>query len=279
HLTISGGTITGVVSRGRKMTCDAVILATGGASYPDTGSTGDGYRLSASAGHTIVPIRPALVPLETGGDVAGKMAGLTLRNVKVKIFTNGKRRREEFGEMGFTEFGVDGAVINTLSGEVVDALREGAKVTLSIDLKPALDAQKLDARLLRDFASRSRERIATLLRGLLPREMVPVCLNLTGISPDRTGSTITAMERRRLKSWLKEFRLEVTGHRPIAEAIITAGGVDTREVNPRTMESRKIKGLYFAGELLDIDADTGGYNLQAAFSTGWLAGRSAALGV
>jgi predicted Rossmann fold flavoprotein len=279
NLTINGGTITGVVSRGRKMTCDAVILATGGASYPDTGSTGDGYRLSASAGHTIVPIRPALVPLETGGDVAGKMAGLTLRNVKVKIFTNGKRRREEFGEMGFTEFGVDGAVINTLSGEVVDALREGAKVTLSIDLKPALDAQKLDARLLRDFASRSRERIATLLRGLLPREMVPVCLNLTGISPDRTGSTITAMERRRLKSWLKEFRLEVTGHRPIAEAIITAGGVDTREVNPRTMESRKIKGLYFAGELLDIDADTGGYNLQAAFSTGWLAGRSAALGV
>jgi hypothetical protein len=279
NLTINGGTITGVVSRGRKMTCDAVILATGGASYPDTGSTGDGYRLAESVGHTIVPIRPALVPLETGGDAAGVMAGLTLRNVKVRIFINGKRRREAFGEMGFTEFGVDGAVINTLSGEVVDALREGAKVTLSIDLKPALDAQKLDARLLRDFASRSRERIATLLRGLLPREMVPVCLNLTGISPDRTGSTITAMERRRLKSWLKEFRLEVTGHRPIAEAIITAGGVDTREVNPRTMESRKIKGLYFAGELLDIDADTGGYNLQAAFSTGWLAGRSAALGV
>ncbi|MFQ5329343.1 MAG: NAD(P)/FAD-dependent oxidoreductase [Thermodesulfobacteriota bacterium] len=275
-LSINDGAITGVVSNGRKITCDAVILATGGASYPDTGSTGDGYRLAASVGHAIVPIRPALVPLEIGGDVTGEMAGLTLRNVKVRLFINGKRRREAFGEVGFTELGVNGAVINTLSGEVVDALSEGAKVTLSIDLKPALDEQKLDARLLRDFASRSRERIDSLLRGLLPREMVPLSLKVTGIPPDRMASAITAGERRRLKSWFKEFRLEVTGHRPIAEAIITAGGIDTREVNPRSMESRLVKGLYFAGEVLDVNADTGGYNLQAAFSTGWLAGRSAA---
>jgi len=278
-LTMINQRITGVVSCGREIPCDAVILATGGASFPATGSTGDGYRLAESAGHNVVPIRPALVPLETSGDAAGKMAGLNLRNINVRMLVNNKRRKEAFGEMIFTEFGVTGPVILTLSGEAVDAMRDGYKIALSIDLKPGLDEKKLDARLLRDIASRGKEQVRSFLRGLLPREMIPVCLNLTEIPPDGQVNRISAKERRRLLTWLKDFRLEVTGHRPLAEAIITAGGIDTREVDPRTMESRLTKGLFIAGELLDIHADTGGYNLQAAFSTGWLAGRSAAQGV
>lgn len=279
ELIISDERIKGVVSRGREILCDAVILATGGASYPATGSTGDGYRLAVSAGHGIVPIRPALVPLETSGDAARKMAGLNLRNVNVHMLVNSKKRKKAFGEMIFTEFGVTGPVILTLSGEAVDAMRDGHKVALSVDLKPALDEKKLAARLLRDIASRGKEQVNSLLRGLLPREMIPVCLNITEIPPDRQASRISAKERRRLLTWLKDFRLEVTGYRPFAEAIVTAGGIDTVELDPRTMESRLTKGLFIAGELLDIQADTGGYNLQAAFSTGWLAGDSAAQGV
>ena len=268
--------ITGVVSEGREIPCDAVILATGGASYPATGSTGDGYRLCESAGHTVIPIRQALVPLVTSGGAAKRMAELNLRNINVRMLINGRKKREQFGELVFTEFGVTGPTILTLSGEAVDSLRSGAKVTLSIDLKPALDEKKLDARLQRDIASRGREQISSLLRGLLAREMVPVCLDLIGIPADHPVCNISAKERRLLRTWLKDFRLEVVGYRPFAEAIITAGGIDTREIDPRTMESRKIKGLFIAGELLDIQADTGGYNLQAAFSTGWLAGQSAA---
>ena len=276
ELLINDGRVTGVVSRGREFLGDSVILATGGASYPATGSTGDGYRLAASAGHSVVPIRPALVPLETFGDVAGKMEGLSLRNINVRMLVNDKKRKEAFGEVVFTEFGVTGPAILTLSGEAVDAMRDGHKIVLSIDLKPALDEKKLDARLLRDFASRGKEQFNSILRGLLPREMVPVCLDLTGIPPERIAGSISAKERRRLRTWLKDFRLEVTGHRPFTEAIVTAGGIDTREIDPKTMESRRTKGLFIAGELLDIHADTGGYNLQAAFSTGWLAGHSAA---
>ncbi|MFC1837436.1 NAD(P)/FAD-dependent oxidoreductase [Thermodesulfobacteriota bacterium] len=268
--------ITGVVSQGREIPCDAIILATGGASYPATGSTGDGYRLCKSAGHTVIPVRQALVPLETAGDESKKMAGLNLRNVNVRMLINNRKKREEFGEVVFTDFGMTGPAILTLSGDAVDSLRSGHKVTFSIDLKPALDEKKLDRRLQRDIASRGKEQISSLLRGLLPREMVPVCLDLTSIPGDHPVCNISSKKRRRIRTWLKDFRLEVTGYRPFKEAIITAGGIDTREIDPRTMESRKIKGLFIAGELLDIQADTGGYNLQAAFSTGWLAGRSAA---
>ena len=268
--------ITGVVSQGKKITCDAVIIATGGASYPVTGSTGDGYRLCESAAHTVIPVRQALVPLVTSGGVAKKMTGLNLRNVNVRMFINGKKKREEFGEVVFTEFGLTGPTILTLSGEAVDNLRSGQKVTFSIDLKPALDEKKLDARLQRDIASRGKEQINSLLRGLVAREMVPVCLDLIGIPADHPVCKISAQERKRLRTWLKDFRFEVVAYRPFTEAIITDGGMDTREIDPRTMESRKVKGLFIAGELLDIQADTGGYNLQAAFSTGWLAGRSAA---
>ena len=263
-------------SGGRMISGAAVIVATGGASYPATGSTGDGYRLARAMGHTIVPIRPALVPLETAGDLAPRLQGLSLRNVRVRLRLNGKRVAELFGEMLFTHFGVSGPIILTLSKRAVDGLRQGQAVTISLDLKPALDEQELDERLLRDLRSHGKQRLRTVLKGLLPQTLIPVCLELTGISPDRLASELTVYERRRLRAWLKDFRLEVTGYRPFAEAIITAGGVNTKEVNPRTMASRLVRGLYFVGEVLDVDGDTGGYNLQAAFSTGWVAGRAAA---
>jgi predicted Rossmann fold flavoprotein len=277
-LTFRSGRVHGVVTCGKEFLCDAVILATGGASYPATGSTGDGYRLALSAGHSMVPVRPALVPLETAGGEAGNMAGLNLRNVRVRLLINGKKHKEAFGEMGFTRYGVTGPIILTLSGKAVDALRNKETVVLSIDLKPALDDQKLDARLLRDVASRGAEPFSVFLRGLLPQAIIPVCLERTKIASTRTANTMTAKERRRLRTWLKDFRLQVSRHRPIEEAIVTAGGVNTKEVDPRTMESLCAKGLFIAGELLDIHADTGGYNLQGAFSTGWLAGRCAARG-
>ena len=253
-----------------------VIIATGGASYPGTGSTGDGYRLAKSLGHTVVPIRPALVPLETAGPVAARLQGLSLRNATARILVDGREQRREFGEMLFTHFGLSGPMILTLSRIAVDALRQSQRVAIAIDLKPGLDEQKLDARLLRDLDAHGRRQFRVLLKDLLPRTLIPVCADLTGIPADKPAHQITAEERARLRTWLKDFRLEVTGHRPFSEAIITAGGVDTREVDPRTMASRLVGGLYFAGEVLDIDGDTGGYNLQAAFSTGWLAGRSAA---
>lgn len=273
---------------GRLYRAHAVIVATGGASYPATGSTGDGYRFAESVGHTVIPIRPALVPLETAGDTAPRLQGLSLRNVAVRAYVSprgrsalaegpaGAKQREAFGEMLFTHFGVSGPIILSLSRQIVDALRRDQRVTLSIDLKPALDERKLDARLLRDLDTHGKQQFRTLLKGLLPHKLIPVCIDLIDISPDKPGHQITAEERKRLRIWLKDFRLEVTGYRPFREAIITAGGVDTREVDPRTMASRLVEGLYFAGEVLDVDADTGGYNLQAAFSTGWLAGRSAA---
>jgi predicted Rossmann fold flavoprotein len=274
NLIVENKSVIGVIVGGKKIPADAVIIATGGASYAATGSTGDGYRIAESVGHKIIPIRPALVPLETKGDIAPRLQGLSLKNVSLKVFFDDKKVVEEFGEMLFTHFGVSGPIVLTVSKTVVDALHEKKKVTLSIDLKPALDADALDARLRRDIESHGKRQFQTLLKELLPATLIPVCIDLNKIPPDKTCSQITADERKRLKSWLKDFPLEVTKSRPLDEAIITAGGFDTREINPRTMESRLIKGLYFAGEVLDIDADTGGYNLQAAFSTGWLAGNS-----
>ena len=301
ELLIEDGVVAGVVSKGERIESDAVIIATGGTSYPLTGSTGDGYEFAESAGHTIVPVRPALVPLETAGAAAAEMAGLNLRNINVTVFVDGRKSRSAFGELVFAEFsskavphvlnnaegalrsgsaknepcGVTGPVILTLSGEIVDLLRDGGKIELSIDLKPALDEKKLDARLIRDFSSRGKEPFHSVLRGLMAREMVPVCIENTKIPADRQANQISSDERKRLRQWLKDLRLEVTGHRTTKEAIVTAGGVDTKEINPKTMESKITEGLYFAGEVIDINADTGGYNLQAAFSTGWLAGKSA----
>jgi predicted Rossmann fold flavoprotein len=254
----------------------SVILATGGASYPGTGSTGDGYVLAKNLGHTIMPIRPALVPLVTSGDIARRLQGLSLRNVKASVIIDEKKFDDTFGEMLFTHFGLSGPIILSLSRSVVDALEAKKKVEISIDLKPALDEKKLDARLLRDLDAHGKQQYKTLLSGLLPRLLIPVCVEQTNIPAEKPAHQISSEDRLRLRKWLKDFRFKVTRHRSFNQAIITAGGVSTREIDPRTMASRKISGLYFAGEVLDVDADTGGYNLQAAFSTGWLAGRSAA---
>ncbi|MBU1660520.1 MAG: NAD(P)/FAD-dependent oxidoreductase [Chloroflexi bacterium] len=276
RLLIENNRVTGVATPEAVYCAEAVILATGGASYPGTGSTGDGYEFAKSAGHTIVPVRPALVPLITAGNIAPRLQGLSLRNVSVYVWVNGRKEDQAFGEMLFTHFGVSGPIILTLSRTVVDALRIGKEVSISIDLKPALDEKKLDDRLLRDLNAHGKQQYRTLLKDLLPQKLIPVCIELTGIPADKVGHQITAADRQRLGIWLKDFRLRVTGHRSFSHAIITAGGVDTREVDPRTMASRLVEGLYFAGEVLDVDADTGGYNLQAAFSTGWVAGQSAA---
>jgi len=253
----------------------SVILATGGKSYPLTGSTGDGYKLARDAGHKIVNIRPALIPLETAGNIAQRLQGLSLRNVSASLLIDGKKQAEEFGEMLFTHFGLTGPIILTLSRQAVDALKQKSRVEISIDLKPALDYRKLDTRLLRDISEHSKQQYHTWLKSLLPGSLIPVCIDLTGIHSEKTVNIISSKERQTLRNWLKSFHFEITGYRPVEEAIITAGGVNTKEVNHKTMESRIIHGLYFAGEVLDIDADTGGYNLQAAFSTGYLAGISA----
>lgn len=256
--------------------CRCAVLATGGASYPGTGSSGDGYTMAQALGHIIIPIRPALVPLETEGDLAPRLQGLSLRNVRVSILLHGRSEKTAFGEMLFTHFGVSGPVILTLSRAVVDALQAGEQVELSIDLKPALEEDVLDARLRRDLEAHGKRQFRTILKGLLPRKLIPVCIEQTGIPEGKPAHQINAEQRSGLRHWLKDFRLTVSGHRSFREAIVTAGGVDLREVDPRTMGSRIVEGLYFAGEVLDLDADTGGYNLQAAFSTGWLAGISAA---
>jgi predicted Rossmann fold flavoprotein len=276
QLQIEGNKIRGVITQGKFTPARIVIIATGGASYPGTGSTGDGYNLAKNAGHSIIPVRPSLVPLTTKGDIAPKLQGLSLRNVSVSVWINEKNSRDAFGEILFTHFGVSGPIILTLSRNIVDALRENKSVSISLDLKPALDDSKLDNRLLREFDLHGKQQFSTILKGLLPRKLIPVCTELIKIPENKLGHQITSEERKRLRTWLKDFRLEVSGHRTFRHAIVTAGGIATREINPKTMESRLVKGLYFAGEIIDIDADTGGYNLQAAFSTGWLAGRSAA---
>lgn len=278
-LLVTDGRIAGVRCQGRQIACQALILSTGGASYPLTGSTGDGYRLAEQAGHHLVPIRPALVPLVTADPFPPSMNGLQLRNATARLLINGKKKAETFGELTFMEFGLSGPIILTLSGRIVEALHSGAEAVLALDLKPALDDAKLEARLLRDLAQRRDEPMASVLRGLLPKELVPLALTAASCTPEQRAGALRAAERKRLQRWLKNWRLPIIGHRPLAEAIVTAGGVDTAEINPRTMESRLVRGLYFAGEILDIQADTGGYNLQAAFSTGWLAGRSAAASI
>ncbi|MFC2062309.1 NAD(P)/FAD-dependent oxidoreductase, partial [Elusimicrobiota bacterium] len=276
-LLVKDGKITGVKdTSGKKHRADAVILAIGGASYPGTGSSGDGYSIARQAGHTIKNIHPALVPVETEGSTAKELQGLTLKNVSANIYIAGKKEAEQFGEMIFTHYGVSGPIILTLSRLLVSSIKSGKETVISIDLNPALDNKQLDNRLLREFDANGKKQIKTTLQSLLPKKMIPVCLAGTGIPPDKKGHQINSEDRKKLRMWLKDFRLKVTGYRPIEDAIITAGGVSTSEINPHDMSSRIVKNLFFAGEVIDIDANTGGYNLQAAFSTGWAAGKSAA---
>ncbi len=264
--------IEGVQSNGREFRAKKVILATGGKSYPATGSNGEGYELARTAGHTISRVRPALVPLETGGQLAPKLQGLNLKNVRATVWVDDRKKGEDFGEMIFTHFGLSGPIILTLSRIVVDALYQKSKVEVSLDLKPALDDQKLDARLLRDLDASGKKRVSNLFRDWLPSSMIPVFMDIVGIDPEKEGHQVSSKERNRIRNLMKNFRFTITGHRSFKEAIITAGGISTGEISPKTMESKIVSGLFFAGEMIDLDAETGGYNLQIAYSTGWLAG-------
>ena len=265
--------ISGVkVSGGQNYNADCVILATGGMSYPLTGSTGDGYQLAESAGHKITQILPSLVPLETSGNVARRLEGLSLRNVRVTLFADGKKQSDEFGDMCFTDTGVTGPIILKLSRKAVQLLSRNQELEISLDLKPALDMKKLDARLVREIQAHPKRQYKSLLPKLLPPKLIPVCIEQTGIFKDKPSHQIKSDERKKLRNWLKNFRMKVTGHRGFEEAIITSGGVNLKEIDPASMQSKLVKGLYIVGELLNLDADTGGYNLQAAFSTGWVAG-------
>lgn len=268
--------IAGVkLTDGRIMSADAVIVATGGKSYESTGSTGDGYRFAESLGHTVKELKPALVPFTVKEEWCMEMQGLSLKNVSIVLKKEKKKIYEGFGEMLFTHFGVSGPLILSASSYYVRKYTD-MPVTLSIDLKPALTREQLDKRLLRDFDENKNKQFKNCLDGLLPSKMIPVMIRLTGISPDKKVNEITRQEREKLTELLKNLTMTVTGTRGYHEAIITQGGVNVKEINPSTMESKLVRGLYFAGEVLDLDAVTGGFNLQIAWSTGYLAGICAA---
>jgi predicted Rossmann fold flavoprotein len=251
-----------------------LLIATGGKSYPKTGSTGDGYKLAAQFGHSVTTLSPSLVPLETSGEIAIKLQGLSLKNVNASILFNNKKIEEQFGEMLFTDDGVSGPIILTLSQTAIEFLSQNKKILLMLDLKPALDHQKLDQRLLREINEHSKQNFKSMLKRLLPQKMIPVFIELTNIPEDKQLSQINSEERKRIRMLLKEFKLEICGYKGYDDAVVTAGGIHLKEINPQTMESKLVPGLYFAGEVLDLNGETGGFNLQAAFSTGWIAGQS-----
>lgn len=277
-LLTEDGIICGVqaVTHGSKLDILAnhVIVCTGGASYPATGSNGEGYKLAKEVGHKVEPVMPALVPLETAGNLAESMQGLSLKNINAVVWVNGKKHKEEFGEMLFTHFGLSGPVILTLSRFVVDELRKGNSVEIGVDLKPALDDQKLETRLIRDLNEHGKKQLENIFKEWLPTKMIPVFIETLGLDASKECHQVNAKERRKIQNLMKDMRFKVTGSRSFKEAIITAGGVNTNEINSKTMESKLIRNLFFAGELLDLDADTGGFNLQIAWSTAWLAAQS-----
>lgn len=255
---------------------DAVIVSTGGSTYPKTGSTGDGYHLAKQLGHSIIPLRPALVPLFTDSPCFEDLAGFDLKNIGLRVYVNKKKKISEFGEVSFNSSGIGGPLILKHSLFIVDALRRGDIVEISLDLKPALDDQKLDKRLQRDFQKRYNDDLRSCLRGILPYPLINIALQSCNLDANSMSGNVSSKERKRLLSWLKNYRFNITGHRPLKEGIVTAGGISVKEVYPKTMESKILSNVYFTGELLDIHGDTGGYNLQAAFSTGWIAGCSSA---
>ena len=262
--------IVGVIVGGKVFEADAVILATGGMSYPATGSTGDGFKFARQFGHTVTEILPALVPLEVEEDFVKDLQGLSLRNVRVKLLADGKKISEQFGEMLFTHFGVSGPIILTLSRQAAKLLADGKFVEVEINLKPALTPEQLDARILRDFDKFKRKTIKNALVDLLPAKLIPIILDLSYIPEDKR------VERRRLAEILRGVPLTITKTRPIAEAIVTSGGVSVKEINPRTMQSKLVEGLFIVGEVADVDGFTGGFNLQAAWAMGNAAGKFAA---
>ncbi len=269
----ASGVVCGVAIEGldAPIGTKSAILATGGLSYPATGSTGDGYVMARALGHTIVPPRPALVPLETTESFAKDLQGISLAGVAVAVMSGRKKIASESGDMIFTHYGISGPAVLSLSGAIVERLDREEPVAVSINLKPALDRAGLEDLLIREFAGAGGKLIATVMKGLVPKALVPILLQAGGIPEEKRCGQVTSAERKRLAESLADFRVTVKRPRPIAEAIVTRGGIDLKEVDPRTMESKKVNGLYFCGETLDIDGDTGGYNLQAAFSTARLA--------
>ena len=270
------GKVEGVVADGERYGAKCVIVCTGGASYPRTGSSGDGYRFAKKMGHKVVPIRPSLVPLVAEGKLCAHLQGLSLKNIgfKVKDTASGKVVYDDFGEMMFTHFGLTGPVVLSASAHLSDI--ESGKYVACIDMKPALDFKTLDTRILSDFSETINKDFINSLDALLPQKMIPVIIGMSGIDGRKKVNSITKEERERLVSLIKNIEIPLSGFRPIDEAIITKGGVSVTEVSPKTMESKLVSGLYFAGEVLDLDAYTGGFNLQIAFSTATLAGENAA---
>lgn len=274
EIKTEGSRVAGVILKdGTEYPCDSVVLTTGGVSYPGTGSTGDGYRIARKLGHTVVDLKPSLVPLVVEEDWIKELQGLSLKNISVTLINkNGKKVYSDFGEMLFTHFGVSGPVILSGSRHILDLNYKDVK--LVIDLKPALSEEKLDDRIIRDFEKFSRKQFKNSLDELLPQKLIPVVIKLSGIAPEKYVNQITKEDRRNLVKLLKNFTLTIKASRSIDEAIVTAGGISTDEINPSTMESKLISGLYFAGEIIDVDGYTGGFNLTIAFSTGYLAGMS-----
>ena len=278
-IRVADGRVSGVVAGLETVPADAVILATGGLSYPGTGSTGDGYRLAKELGHSVTPLAPALVPLEVAESWIGELQGLSLKNVSALVRINGRKVDSDFGELMFTHFGLSGPIILSLSQAASRALKQTPRpeIVVSVNLKPALTPETLDKRLQRDFTAFARKQFKNSLGELLPAKLIPVVIRLSGIAPEKPVHQISRDERRQLVELLQNLCFTIRGTRPVAEAVVTAGGVAVKEIQPKTMESRLVGGLYFAGEILDVDGYTGGYNLQAAFSTGYVAGRAAAL--
>lgn len=278
----SDNSVKSVILKNGRIPADKVILATGGKSYPLTGSTGDGYKFASALGHTIKEVRGSLVPLIADRGVCSRLQGLSLRNVGICFIEidNNKKIYDDFGEMLFTHFGVSGPTILSGSAHLlrlknVDEKMIEKKIILKIDLKPALSFEQLDDRVLRDFADIKNKQFKNSLDRLLPKKMIDVIIDKSGIEPEKEVNSITKEERQRLVSLLKGFEIVIDGFRPVQEAIVTAGGVDVKEINPKTMESKIVKGLFFAGEIIDVDGYTGGFNLQVAYSTGYTAGGSA----
>ncbi len=271
EILVKDGKVIGVMVGNKKYDAEKVILATGGKSYPTTGSTGDGYKLAEKLGHKIIELKSSLVALTAKSkslEICKELQGLTLKNVKIKFMQNSKLLYEDFGEMLFTHFGVSGPIILSGSAHLVRKSMENVK--LIIDLKPALSEEKLEERILRDFSKEKNKDFKNSLDDLLPKKLIPVIVELMNIN--KKVNEITKEERKKLVNLLKKFTIDIQGFRPIEEAIITAGGISTKEINPKTMESKLVKGLYFAGEIIDVDSYTGGFNLQIAYSTGYTAG-------
>ena len=271
-IIVREGAVVGVETRDGVIDCESAVICTGGLSYPLTGSTGDGARMAAALGHTVMKCRPSLVPLESKDSCCGEMQGFALKNVTLSAFENDKLIYRELGEMLFTHFGVSGPLVLSASSHMRNF--GAAAYRLEIDLKPALDEKKLDARILRDFEKYRNKEFKNSLDGLAGHSMIPVLVKLSGIPEDTPVNSVTREQRRELIKLFKAFPVTISAPRPIDEAIVTSGGVCTKEVNPRTMESKLVKGLHFAGEVLDLDAYTGGFNLQIAWSTGRAAGNS-----